>query len=166
VEPGKRRPGGGSTAFLLSQVGGQSALRFAELLVPLGLTPPDAGILYAMGSFEGLSQRALGKRLGILPSRLVVLVDELEGRGLVERRDTPEDRRTYALHLTEAGRRMLEEIGKVARAHDEVMCAALSLEEKAQLTRLLSRIAEEQKLTPGVHPGYRQLGRKGRREPC
>src|SRR5689334_24989367 len=82
----RRAASGGSTAFLLSQVGGQSALRFAELLAPLGLAPPDAGILYSMGISEGLSQRALGKRLGILPSRLVALIDALESKGLVERR--------------------------------------------------------------------------------
>ena len=34
----------------------------------------------------------------------VALLDELEGSGLVQRRDRPGDRRSYALHLTDAGR--------------------------------------------------------------
>jgi DNA-binding MarR family transcriptional regulator len=104
----------------------------------------------------GLSQRALAERLGVLPSRLVTLVDELETRGLVERRDDPEDRRSYALHLTEKGRATLADVGRVAREHGESLCAALSVDERRQLATLLGRIADEQALTPGVHPGYKE----------
>jgi DNA-binding MarR family transcriptional regulator len=147
----------GSLAFLLAQVGAHAAARFAERLAPLNLAPQHAGILRLIGAASGLSQRALGERLGILPSRLVALVDELEGRGLVERRDDPEDRRTYALHLTEAGRAMLGDIGRVAREHGESLCAALSDDERRQLAVLLARMADEQGLAAGVHPGYKRL---------
>jgi DNA-binding MarR family transcriptional regulator len=100
--------------------------------------------------------------LAILPSRLVILVDELQERGLVERRDHPEDRRVYALYLTPKGEQAMADIGRIARAHDEALCAALTQEERAQLVDLLARIAEEQGLTPGVHPGFRQLQPHGR----
>jgi DNA-binding MarR family transcriptional regulator len=149
--------GAGSLAFLLAQVGAHGAARFAERLTPLGLAPQHAGILRLIGASPALSQRALGDRLGILPSRLVLLVDELETRGLVARRDDPEDRRTYALHLTEAGQAMLADIGRVAREHGEALCAALSSEERLQLAALLARIADEQGLVPGVHPGFKNL---------
>jgi hypothetical protein len=49
-------------------------------------------------------------------------------------------------------------IGRIAREHDEALCAALNENERETLARLLSRIAEEQQLKPGVHPGYRRLG--------
>src|SRR3981081_2685547 len=97
-----------SPAFLLAQVGGHAAATFAERLSVLGLTPPHAGILGAIDRSEGLSQQALCERLRVMPSRLVTLVDELEQRELVERRDKPDDRRTYALHLTEKGRNVLK----------------------------------------------------------
>jgi len=42
----------------------------------------------------------------------------------------------------------------------ESFCAALTKEERLQLSALCRRIADEQGLTPGVHPGYRSLGRK------
>src|SRR5580658_1643680 len=87
-----------SAAFLIAQVGSHAATKFAERLAPLGLSPPHAGILRVLSANPGRTQQALGTILGILPSRLVILVDELEGRGLLERRDTPEDRRSYALH--------------------------------------------------------------------
>lgn len=150
---GDRGRGSGSVAFLLAQLGAHAGLRFAERLGPLGLAPRHAGILRILGGSSGLSQRELGARLGALPSRVVALVDELEQRGLVERRDDPADRRSYALHLTERGRAMLADVGRVAREHGERLLAALSAEERQQLGRLLERIAADQGLAPSVHPG-------------
>src|SRR4051794_16285298 len=143
-------------AFLLSQVGAHSAARFAERLEPIGFKPYHAGILRAIRQADGLSQQALGERLGMYPSRLVALLDNLERRGLVDRRDSPADRRTYSLHLTESGREALEQIDRVAREHGLLLCAALDEAEQSQLAGLLGRIAAEQRLTPGVHPGFRK----------
>ena len=134
-------------------------MKFAERLSPLGLTPPHAGILWALSSSGGSSQQSLAEHLGVLPSRLVALVDELESRGLVERRDNPEDRRSHALHLTEDGRSTLEAIGRTVRAHQESLCEALTATELEQLAALLFRIAEQQGLRRGVHPGFGRLGR-------
>ena len=94
----------------------------------------------------------------MVPSRLVALLDELEALGLVERRDNAEDRRVYALHLTEKGAKAMTDIGRVARAHDDAICAALSGKERASLRSMLSRIADEQKLAAGVHPGFARIG--------
>jgi DNA-binding MarR family transcriptional regulator len=158
-DPGRPPRGALSVAFLLAQVGSHAAARFAERLAALDLSPPHAGILRALHAGSGLSQQALGKVLGILPSRLVILVDELEERGIVERRDSPDDRRSYALTLTKKGDETLEAIGKIARTHDEEICTALSTDERDLLATMLRRIAEQQGLTPGVHPGFRRLGR-------
>jgi DNA-binding MarR family transcriptional regulator len=147
-----------STAFLLAQVGARAAASFAARLQELELVPPHAGTLRAIAGNAGISQQALASLLGIVPSRLVPLLDELEERGLVERRDHPEDRRVYAVHLTEKGARAMTEIGRVARAHDDAVCASLSGKERELLWALLSRIADDQKLTPGVHPGFAQVG--------
>jgi DNA-binding MarR family transcriptional regulator len=149
---------GGSLAFLLAQVGAHSAARFAERLAPLQVRPAHAGILRVLGQADGLSQQALGGKLGVFPSRLVELLDGLEERGLVERRASPTDRRSHALYLTEKGREMLQQIDRVAGEHQDALCAALAEPERAQLAELLRRIADEQGLTPGVHPGYRMLG--------
>lgn len=152
----------GSTAFLLAQIGAHAATQFGERLKSLRLTRPHAGILRLIGLNPGLSQQQLARRLAILPSQLVALLDELEGRGFIERRQDATDRRTYALHSTAAGRNVLEQIGRIAREHDDAICAALDSHEQQQLNALLGRIAEQQGLTPGVHPGYRGLGRKPR----
>lgn len=151
--------GSGSAAFLLAQVGAHAAARFAERLSALGLAPPHAGILRILAASPALSQRALAERLDTPPSRLVALLDELEERGLLARRDDPEDRRSYALHLSEKGRQALEQVGRVAREHQDALCAGLTAPERDQLASLLLRIAGRQGLAAGVHPGYRRPGR-------
>jgi DNA-binding MarR family transcriptional regulator len=148
-----RRPLG----FLLAQVGAHAATKFAERLRAIDLTPPDAGILRLLAINSGLSQQELAGRLGIHPSRLVAILDELEKRKLVERRAHDEDRRQYALHLTERGRATMGEIGKIGRAHTDALCAALSGDERDTLAELLQKIADDQGLEPGIHPGYRRM---------
>ena len=145
-------------AFLLAQVGAHAADQFAERLEPLKLTPAHAGILRAISHAQGSSQQALAKHLGMFPSRMVFVLDELERLGFVERRPSAKDRRTYELNLTARGRAKLEAIGRIAREHQEALCAALNPGERETLASLLSRIAEHQHLRAGVHPGYRKLG--------
>lgn len=107
---------------------------------------------------EGVNQRFLANELGVVPSRLVVLVDELVGAGLIERGPNTPDRRTHAINLTAAGRVMLKSLEAMTLEHDEMLLAVLSVEEKAQLRRLLERIADQEGLSSGVHPSYRLLG--------
>src|ERR1700730_4531584 len=109
----------GQPAFLLAQLGAHAASQFAERLGVLDLTPADAGILRLLRVAAGPSQQELAARLQIHPSRLVAILDNLEKRGVVERRPNPEDRRLYSLFLTRDGVEVLEKIGKVAREHQE-----------------------------------------------
>jgi DNA-binding MarR family transcriptional regulator len=146
-----------NVAFLLSQLGVHAAAAFAERIAELDLTPPQTGLLRLVAQEPGLSQQAVAARLGMPASRLVALVDGLDERGLLERRRNPEDRRLHALHLTAAGAELLGRIGVVGKRHDEALTAALTPQERETLRGLLERIADEQGLTPGVHPGYRRI---------
>lgn len=155
-------PGGSSAAFLLSQVGSHAARKFAERLAPLGLLPPHAGILRVLRKSQGLSQQGLAEVLNMHPSGLVAIIDELEQRGIVKRRDSADDRRTYELHLTDKGQAALRDIARVGQEHNESLCAVLSQREREQLGEFLQRIADEQGLSPGVHPGFSRMGRPKR----
>jgi DNA-binding MarR family transcriptional regulator len=147
----------GQPAFLLAQVGAHAAAQFAERLRVLDLTPPDAGILRLLRTAAGLSQQELAAKLQIHPSRLVAILDNLEKRGFVERRPNPDDRRLYSLHLTKGGGEILERLGKLAREHQDALLSALSREERNELATLLLRIADQQGLARGIHPGYQRL---------
>jgi DNA-binding MarR family transcriptional regulator len=151
-------------AFLLAQLGSHAARRFAERLAKLRLQPAHAGILFTVSGTPGLTQQALARRLGMVPSRLVALLDELDARGLVRRSSDPRDRRRHALVLTEKGGKTLAAIGEVSREHQRLLLAALSSAEQQQLAALLQRIADEQGLTRNVHPGYKTLRPPGTRQ--
>lgn len=145
-------------AFLLAQVGAHAADRFATRIAEINLTPPLAGVMRLIALTPGRSQQSLANELGMLPSKVVTLVDDLERRGLVERQRNPDDRRLYALHLTRHGKQFLARIRDVADAHENDLVGSLADTERDQLAALLTRIAAQQELTPGVHPGYRHLG--------
>jgi len=152
-------PGHDSISFLLTQIGTHAAKRFAERLAPLKLAPPHAGILRILNQAESQSQRQLATTLRMHASRLVALIDELETLGLVARQSNGTDRRTYSLQITEKGREAWAAIGRIGREQNNAICGALNSEEREQLAQLLQRIAGEQGLLRGVHPGYSQLGK-------
>ncbi|WHT21089.1 MarR family transcriptional regulator [Crossiella sp. CA-258035] len=146
-------PHGGSSAFLLAQLGFTAARRFAERLAPLDLEPRHVGLLRVVAAAEGQSQQAIGERMRIAPSRMVAFVDDLEARGLVQRKRNPADRRAYALHLTGRGRELLETALAEAARHDAEITAPLSEQERHSLHELLTKLAEAHELDQHRLPG-------------
>jgi DNA-binding MarR family transcriptional regulator len=140
-------------AYLLVQLGFHLARQFSERLAPLGLEPRHAGMLTRLAAHEGLSQQALGELIGLNPTRMVFLVDELEQRGLVERRRNTADRRSYALYLTTQGRDTLHRIQAAGDRHQHEIGASLSKAERLDLASLLRRLAAEQGITEDSLPG-------------
>jgi DNA-binding MarR family transcriptional regulator len=145
----------GSFALLLVQLGLEAARQFGEQLAPLGLEPRHAGMLIRLAANEGKAQQAIGELLGLNPTQMVFLVDELEGRGFVERRRNPADRRSYALYLTPAGRDVLSKVWEATQVHQARLGASLSESEQQQLTQLLGRIARDQGIAGESLPGLR-----------
>ena len=153
--PGARPLHGGGNAFHLAQLGAHATARYAERVSQLDLTPAHTGALIRIAREPGQSQQALATLLGVVPSKIVTLVDDLEARHLLERRRSPTDRRNYALYLTDEGEQAVARLRAIAAEHERDITAALTDEERNQLAALLRKIADQQGLTPGVHPGYR-----------
>ncbi|MCA9490608.1 MAG: winged helix-turn-helix transcriptional regulator [Myxococcales bacterium] len=145
-------------SFLLSQVGAHAAHDFGVRLEAIGLTPQHAGILRLLGVAPGPTQRALAERLGVLPSRLVALLDQLEAGGFVERRRDEADRRTHRLHLTGEGAAALAEVGRITEELERDLFVALEPAERDVLIGFLRRVASQQGLLPGIHPAWRSAG--------
>lgn len=139
--------------FLLSQLGAHVAGRFKATLEPLGLHPRATAVVLALAGADGQSQRELCERLGLHRNVMVVLIDTLEAEGLVERRPHPEDRRAFAVSLTERARELVPALGTAGRALEEEVTASLSDDERAVLRQMLRRLSAEAGLIPGVHPG-------------
>ena len=140
-------------AFLLAQIGAAAAARFAEKIKPLGLTPPQAGLLRLIASSTDASQQELAAQLGTAPSRVVGYLDDLEQRGIVSRQPGP-DRRVNRVSLTTAGRTLLAELTATARGHEADITAALTATQRNDLRVHLAAIADSLDLSVGVHPGY------------
>lgn len=145
-----------SVAYLLSKLGSDAGTAFARRLEPLGLEPRHIGILRIVAGSNDETQLELSGRLGIGPGRMVKLLDDLEQRGLVERRVHPEDRRARVLQLTAAGKKMLGRANAIGMEHERETCAPLTVDERAQLLGLLQRLANASgDGAIDVHPGLR-----------
>jgi DNA-binding MarR family transcriptional regulator len=153
---GDRAPS--TLAFLLSQVGVFAAQQFAQRIGELGLQPPLFRVLNAVDAAEGQSQQAIGEAIGAPASRMVAIVDELEQRGLVERRPHPSDRRIRALYLTAEGRKLLARGRKVAAEHERDLTRGMAKAEREQLVALLQKMVAKQEIGAGVHPGLSEPG--------
>lgn len=150
-----------SVGFTLSRTGYAVSSGFSEVLAPLGLEPRDFALLRSVAASEGDTQQAVGKRLGIQPSRMVAFVDSLESRGLIERRANPRDRRARALYLTDAGSELLGSAFEAAVKYERELCAELSEDERGQLLALLQRVAEGLGLAHGVHAALAEESPRG-----
>jgi DNA-binding MarR family transcriptional regulator len=106
----------------------------------LGLAGLHMGALAVVESAGPMSQQALGEHLRKDRTSVVAIVDELEGEGLVERRRNPDDRRAYALEITEKGRDWLSRARPVLDESDEELLSDLSPEERQALLELLQRV--------------------------
>jgi len=135
--------------FLLSSLGYAVSRGFHRQLAPLELDPRGFAVLRTVGFTEGQTQQALASALAIPASRMVAILDGLEKRGLLERRMRDDDRRSRAVHLTEAGRALLHKAFSVAADFEAHVCEGLSTDERDQLIRLLDRVSERFGLRPG-----------------
>ncbi|MGH2742911.1 MAG: MarR family winged helix-turn-helix transcriptional regulator [Thermoleophilaceae bacterium] len=89
------------------------------------------------GRGGALSQQRLGRRQGVDRTTMVAVIDELERKGLVERRRNPRDRRAYSLHATAEGRRVLGRAGQAAKRAEHEFLAPIPPGDRRHLKDLL-----------------------------
>jgi DNA-binding MarR family transcriptional regulator len=132
----------------------------AERLAPLGVTPARATAVVYIGLHEGCDQITLGRALGINRASTMKAVDELEALGAIERRPG-RDRRTNALHLTESGAALRQEIEVVTHDHDVDAFAPLNHAERAELSRLLGKLRLNDDIADPQHAAAINASKKG-----
>jgi DNA-binding MarR family transcriptional regulator len=130
-----------SVGFMLSQLGFSTSRRFGQIVGTLGLEPRHFALLRAVRQSDGQSQQAIADQLRIPASTMVSLIDQLEGRAMLERRPHPTDRRTRLLHLTEQGAEVLAEAIRLGDQWEATICSGLSAADREQLISLLRRVA-------------------------
>ena len=116
-----------------------SHTRTAETLDSIGLTPALFALLNVLGARDGTIQQQLSSDMGIDPSAMVKLINELEAAGLAERRRRPGDRRAWEVTITPAGRSTLEQARLFVTDVEDYVLGELSTSERRQLLTLLRR---------------------------
>ena len=105
-----------------------------------GLRPPSMGTLKVIAHHGPISQREVSERLGVHPSDMVKVVDQLESYGLLSRVRADSDRRRYDLTITPKGQRMLDSFTALAREVDQEFFGVLSEPERKQLEKLMGKL--------------------------
>jgi len=116
-----------------------SHTRIAEALDSIGLTPALFGLLNVLGARDGAIQLELASAMGIDPSTIVSLVDELDGPPPAKRRAHPNDRRAREVTITPKGRRQLERGRRMALQVEDEVLQGLTATERRELLSLLRR---------------------------
>jgi DNA-binding MarR family transcriptional regulator len=127
--------------FLISRASGVLVRATNAALAAHGLRVRQYSVLVlACDAPDGVSQRELADTLGLDPSQVVLLVDELAGAGLVARRPSEADRRTRLVVATDAGREVRVAAERGATAAVEGPLGLLAGPERDRLRDMLTRI--------------------------
>jgi DNA-binding MarR family transcriptional regulator len=125
-----------------------SHTRAADVLATLGLTPALFGLLNVIGAREGAIQQELGSAMGIDPSTMVSLIDQLESAGLAKRRPCATDRRAREIVITPKGRRLLARARQAISEVDGEVLSGLTAAERGELLKLLRRALDSAPAQP------------------
>lgn len=131
----------GYTGFLLGYLGEKSRRNFMAVLEPHGFHPREFGLMTVMAKRPGITQQELAALARVDPSSMVALLDDLEARGIAERRVDPEDRRRRSVHLTAKGEEQMRILQREARRSARTFLEPLDDEEKEALNALLRKLA-------------------------
>jgi DNA-binding MarR family transcriptional regulator len=116
-------------------------LRFFELgaaaLEPLGISGREAAVLRAIADAYPVSQGEIARAMNVDRTTMVALIDDLQGKGLVRRRQDPDDRRKNAVELTDAGRDAVAQAAVAVELAERDFLGPLSAAEAAQFKRML-----------------------------
>jgi DNA-binding MarR family transcriptional regulator len=127
--------------YLCTRVAAQVKRDFAAQTSALEVTAVEFSLLTLLARNEAVNQKQLCQALDLSPSRMAVILDRLEERGLVRRVRGTEDRRETYLHLAPPGRKLFERARAGAQAADAAAAEPLSVGERHMLLELLQKVA-------------------------
>lgn len=126
--------------FLLHEVARLLRKRFEQRAGNQGLTRSQWQTIAYLAKQEGVHQACLADTLEIEPMTLVRILDRLEHRGLIERRQDPEDRRAWRLYLTDAARPVLAAMQPLGEATRAEALKGVGDEDRDRLIQILTQM--------------------------
>ncbi|GAA0086237.1 MarR family transcriptional regulator [Clostridium sp. CTA-7] len=120
--------------------------RFSQFTVNFfkqyNVTPEQAGIIRRLGEEEGITQKDLAIRMAKDQTNVTRLLDQLERKGLVMRKQNKEDRRSFLTYLTDEGKKLNENIIPTEQEIMNIVLRGISEERKALLKEIIDEITE------------------------
>src|SRR5690606_21780149 len=135
-KPVKRRDPSRQLEFLLVEVARLQVRVYNQRFRATGLNQSQVSALIHLDRVEELSQTDLAARLGMQKAAAGALVDGLEGKGLVERRRSGEDRRVQLVSITDAGRAVVDEVDRLAEQLGTEYRRGITRDERLQLVSI------------------------------
>lgn len=116
---------------------------FIKTMASVGLRPASFSVLAVIGANPGSTQSAVSDALGLQRTNLVAIIDSLEKGGFARREPAKTDRRSHALHLTDAGERLLTEALTLQARHEKRFLDKLGPDDTRILLQLLTRMVKD-----------------------
>jgi DNA-binding MarR family transcriptional regulator len=136
VDPLRRYPG-----YAIRRVSAWTMAGLAARLEEFELRPSEASVLVVIGENAGITQRELGKMLGIVSANMAPLIARLEARDLVARK--PVDGRSFGLSLTRAGAHLAEAAFAAMQEHERDLIARIPAGSRAGFVKALQALLDE-----------------------
>jgi MarR family transcriptional regulator, organic hydroperoxide resistance regulator len=130
---------------------GEFVERMAALTSATKLSPGVIKTLMRLGVTDGVSMGEMARGIGVDPSYITALVDDLDAKGLARREASPDDRRVKIIVLTGEGRRLAEKM-TAALSVPPASFHALSRAELGQLRDLLDKVIAADPRMEGQQP--------------
>lgn len=141
-----------STSFLLSQVGAHMARQFAERVHVSDLSPREFAVLNSLAHDGPWTQQQLADSLGMHRNNMATLAEQMEAKGLVDRRANPVDKRALLVGPTPNGLERLRTADMAAPGLDREISDVLGTQTARELRQALQHLATGLGLQPGIHP--------------
>jgi len=126
--------------LVLARHGQALSARLRAAMSVTGLTPRHGVALQHLCEHGPTSQQGLLEVLGVDPSVLVAILNDLEGNGLAERRRDPADRRRHIVEMSDKGRAVLDDVDRAIDAVEQELLADLTPAEVDRLRELLAKV--------------------------
>jgi DNA-binding MarR family transcriptional regulator len=143
---------GGPVSQALARVVRLHRSAAAELLKSTGLYPGQEVLMMHLWAAGVVRQAYLINALALDPSTVTKMLQRLQRAGKVTRTTDPADRRAVLVEATESSRALRPEIEAAQKTLEERTVAALDTAERAELHRLLEKVAANLRLQDGACP--------------
>lgn len=109
-------------------------------LKPYDLTAEQMHVLKNISTGTGIVQSQLSEMVGKSPANVTRILDRLEKKACIERRNNPDDRRSTLVFLTGSGEKLLQEMGSLFAELERRITQGIDVEQQQMLKNILGRI--------------------------